>query len=141
MKYKFPIEVTRKSTLVLRDWDLLKEIDKNAILPADLKQEMKQGAIILFSISTLDDKLAKILEPEASKHIKRLKTMQKCKEESFYNEYVLFLCCYFLSDSKEQLEETIRIIKEYGADFIFVSGLTLFGESPLDCKTLYCKFL
>lgn len=47
----------------------------------------------------------------------------------------------FLSDSEEQLEETIRTVKEYGADFIFVVGLTLFGKGPADCKTLYYKFL
>jgi len=32
-------------------------------------------------------------------------------------------------------------VKEYGADFIFVGGLTLFGKGPADCKTLYYKFL
>ena len=46
-----------------------------------------------------------------------------------------------LSDSDEQLEETIRTAKEYGADFIFVGSLTLFGKGPADCKTLYYKFL
>jgi len=47
----------------------------------------------------------------------------------------------FLSDSEEQVEETIKTVKEYGADFIFVGGLTLFGKGPADCKALYYKFL
>ncbi|RLI67511.1 MAG: radical SAM protein [Candidatus Gerdarchaeota archaeon] len=141
LKYKFPVEVATKSKLVLRDLDLLKEIDKNAIVPVDLKLKLKHGVIISFSISTLDEKLAKIVEPGAPKPIERLETMQKCKEEGFFTGICFIPVLPFLSDSEEQLEETIRTVKEYGADFIFVGGLTLFGKGPADCKTLYYKFL
>jgi len=141
LKYKFPVEVATKSKLVLRDLDLLKEIDRNAILPADLKPKLKHGAIISFSISTLDEKLAKILEPGAPKPIERLETMKRCKDEGFFTGVCFIPVLPFLSDSEEQLEETIRTVKEYGADFIFVGGLTLFGKGPADCKTLYYKFL
>jgi len=141
LKYKFPVEVATKSKLVLRDLDLLKEIDKNAILPADLKPKLKHGAIISFSISTLDDKLAKILEPGAPKPRERLETMKKCKEEGFFTGVCFIPVLPFLSDSEEQLNETIKTVKEYGADFILVGGLTLFGKGPADCKTLYYKFL
>jgi DNA repair photolyase len=143
LKYKFPVEVATKSKLVLRDLDLLKEIDKNAILPVDLKPKLKHGAIISFSISTLDEKLAKILEPGVPKPIERLETMKRCKEEGFFTGVCFIPVLPFLSDSEEQLEETIRTIKEYGKDFIFVGGLTLFGKGPTDCKTktLYYKFL
>lgn len=37
-RYGFPVHCLTKSTLILRDLDLLKEIDENAILPPDLKQ-------------------------------------------------------------------------------------------------------
>jgi DNA repair photolyase len=141
LKYKFPVEVATKSKLVLRDLDLLKEIDKNAILPTDLKPKLKHGVIVSFSISTLDEKLAKILEPGAPKPIERLETMKKCKEEGFFTGVCFIPVLPFLSDSEEQFEETIRTVKEYGADFIFVGGLTLFGKGPADCKTLYYKFL
>ena len=141
LKYRFPVEIATKSKLVLRDLDLLKEIDKNAILPADLKSKLKHRVIISFSISTLDEKLAKILEPGAPKPIERLETMKRCKEEGFFTGICFIPVLPFLSDSEEQLEETIKTAKEYGADFIFVGGLTLFGKGPADCKTLYYKFL
>lgn len=89
----------------------------------------------------LDEKLAKILEPGAPKPIERLETMKRCKEEGFFTGVCFIPVLPFLSDSEEQLEETIRTIKEYGADFIFVGGLTLFGKGSADCKTLYYKFL
>ena len=141
LKYRFPVEIATKSKLVLRDLDLLKEIDKNAILPDDLKPKLKHGVIISFSISTLDEKLAKILEPGAPKPIERLETIKRCKEEGFFTGVCFIPVLPFLSDSEEQIEETIKTVKEYGADFIFVGGLTLFGKGPADCKTLYYKFL
>jgi len=45
----------------------------------------------------------------------------------------------FLSDSEEHLDETIGKMKEYGADFVLVAGLTLFGDKPNDCKVRYYK--
>jgi len=66
--------------LVLRDLNLLKEIDKTAILPDDLKPKLKQGVIISLSISTLDEKLAKILELGAPALRERLETILKCKK-------------------------------------------------------------
>ena len=141
LKYRFPVEIATKSKLVLRDLDLLKEIAKNAILPDDLKPKLKHGVIISFSISTLDEKLAKILEPGAPKPIERLEAMKRCKERGFFTGICFIPVLPFLSDSEEQVEETIKTVKEYGADFIFVGGLTLFGKGPADCKTLYYKFL
>ena len=110
-------------------------------MPDDLKPKLKHGVIISFSISTLDEKLAKILEPGAPEPMERLETMKRCKEEGFFTGACFIPVLPFLSDSEEQLEETIKTVKEYGADFIFVGGLTLFGKGPADSKTLYYKFL
>jgi len=141
LKYRFPVSVGTKSTLVLRDLDLLKKIDKNAIFPNDLKPKLKRGVIISFSISTLDEKLAKILEPGAPMPRERLETMKKCKEEEFFVGINFIPILPFLSDSDKELEEMIKTAKDYGADFVFVGGLTLFGNEPADCKTLYYGFL
>jgi len=141
LKYKFPIHVITKSKLVLRDLDLLKEIDKNAILPNDLKSKLKRGVIISFSISTLDERLAKTLEPGAPTPRERLETMKKCKEEGLLVGINYIPVLPFLSDSEEQLDKMIKIAKEYRADFVFVGALTLFGNKPADCKTLYYQFL
>lgn len=96
LNYKFPVEIATKLTLILRDLDILKEIDKNAILPEDLKPKLKHGAIISLSISILDENLAKILEPGAPKSIERLETMKRCKEmifswSKFYSCVAIFI--------------------------------------------------
>jgi DNA repair photolyase len=141
LKYKFPVHVLTKSKLVLRDLDLLKEIDKNAVLPADLKPKLKHGAISSFSISTLDEKLAKILEPGAPAPRERLETMKKCREEGALTGVCYIPVLPFISDTEEELDRMIKTAKDYGADYVFVGALTLFGNKPADCKTLYYKFL
>lgn len=140
LKYKFPLEVATKSTLVLRDLDLLKEIGQQAILPKDLAK-LKSGVIISWSISTLDEKLAKIFEPGAPTPQERLETAKKCKEAGFFVGINFIPVLPFLSDSDEQLEKMIKTAKDYGADFVFVGGLTLFGNGPTDSKTLYYQAL
>ena len=141
LEYKFPVHILTKSTLVLRDLDLLKKIDKNAILPENLKGKLNRGVIISISFSTLDKKLAKILEPGAPKPIERLGIIKKCKKEGFLTGISHIPVLPFISDFEKQLEIMIKTSKEYGADFIFVGALTLFGNKPTDCKTLYYKFL
>ena len=141
LKYKFPVHVVTKSTLVLRDLDILKEIDRNAILPVDLQQSLKRGVIISFSFSTLDEKLTKIFEPSAPKPKERLDTMRRCKEEGFLVGANFIPILPFLSDSDKQIEEMIKTAKYYGANFVLIGGLTLFGKGPQDCKTLYYKAL
>jgi DNA repair photolyase len=139
LKYRFPVHVVTKSGLVLRDLELLKEIDKGAILPSDLKLE--HGAIVSFSISTFDGKLARALEPGAPTPRERLETMRKCKEGGILTGVCYIPVLPFLSDTDEQLDEMIKTAKEYGADYVLVGALTLFGNGPADCKTLYYKFL
>jgi DNA repair photolyase len=141
LSQRFPVFIGTKSTLVLRDLDILKEIDRNAILPEDLREKLKRGTVISFSLSTLDEKLAKIFEPGAPPPKKRLETMRKCKEEGFLAGVNFIPVLPFLSDSDEQLEEMIKTAKDFGADFTLVGGLTLFGNGPSDSKTLYYKVL
>ena len=141
LKYRFPVHILTKSALVLRDLDLLGEIDRRAILPEDLRNRLKRGVIINFSVSTLDEKLTKTLEPGAPKPKERFEAMRKCKERGFLTGISYVPVLPFLSDSDEQLEKIIKTAKKYNADFVFVGALTLFGNKPADCKTLYYKFL
>jgi len=47
----------------------------------------------------------------------------------------------YISDSEAQLDEMIGAAKTYGASFVFVGALTLFGSGPTDSKTLCYKFI
>lgn len=140
-RFKFPVSILTRSTLVLRDMDILKKINENAILPADLKSRLKGGAIVSFSFSTPDEKLAKLFEPNAPSPKERLETLKKFKDEGFRTGVCFMPVLPFLSDTPKQIEKMVVLAKNYGADSILTGGLTLFGDEPNDCKPVYYNTL
>lgn len=141
LKHRFPVLIITKSQGVLRDLSLLKEIDEQAIHAPDLASKLGRGAIVSFSLSTLDNKVASALEPGAPFPLQRLETMQRCKEAGLMVGVNCIPTLPFISDSDEALEEMIIQSKKHGADYILIGGLTLFGNQPADSKVLYYKFL
>jgi len=135
-RFRFPVHCLTKSTLILRDLDLLKEMDGNAILPQELSR-LKHGVLITFSLSTLDEEIAKIFEPNAPKPKIRLKALQKVKETGFHVGIAFIPVLPFISDSDEQLREMVKVAKEFQVDYVFVGALTLYGAG----KELYYKIL
>jgi len=135
-KYRFPVHCLTKSTLILRDLDLLNEIDKNAIIPNDLKK-INRGTLITFSLSTLDRRIARIFEPSAPKPEERLETLQKVKEAGFYAGIAYIPVLPFISDSDENLEEMVKTAREFDVDYIFAGALTLYGAG----KEIYYRVL
>ncbi len=141
LKYRFPVHIITKSDLVLHDMDLLKKIDEQAILPDDLKISLNRGTLITFSISSLDQTITDHLEPGAISPIKRLEAMQNIKEAGLITGLNCLPILPFISDSEEKIEEMISTAKKYGADYVLIGGLTLFGKDAASSKTLYYKFL
>jgi DNA repair photolyase len=120
---------------------LLKEIDKAAILPDDLKGKMKNGVILSVSLSTLDEKISHMLEPGAAAPLRRLEFVNELKQEGFLAGVNAIPVLPFISDTEESLEQIVSIAKQYEADYILIGGLTLFGNDTADSKTLFYKFL
>jgi DNA repair photolyase len=141
LKHRFPVFISTKSELIKRDLDLLKQIDETAILPEDLKQKPGRGVIISFSFSTLDEKLAKLIEPGAPAPQKRLETLKLCIENGFLCGLNAMPLLPFITDTDEELEKIIASARQYGAKFVFIAGLTLFGNDERDSKQLVFKFL
>jgi DNA repair photolyase len=141
LKYRFPVFISTKCTLITRDIELLKEIDKAAILPDDLKDKLNRGVILSVSVSTLDEKISNMLEPAAAPPLQRLELVKQLKHEGFLVGVNAIPVLPFISDTEEGLEKIIAAAKEYNADYILVGGLTLFGNGTADSKTLFYKFL
>ncbi len=139
--YRFPVHILTKSTLVLRDLDVLEKIDEKAIIPEDLKDKLNRGVILNFSFSTLDERISKSLEPGAPTPEDRLKALEKCLQRGFYAGVSFIPVLPYISDTEEQIDAMIKTAAEYGANFVFVGSLTLFGDKPGDCKSLYYRFL
>ena len=126
-EYRFPVHCLTKSTLILRDVDLLKKIDETAFLPSDLRAILSRGVLITFSFSTLDEKIAKIFEPNAPSPKERMTALQELKEEGFYAGIAYMPILPYISDSDEELETMVQTAKELQVDYVFFSPLTLFG--------------
>ena len=146
LKHRFPVFISTKSELIKNDLGLLKQIDENAILPDDLKQNPGRGAIISFSFSTLDEKLANQIEPGAPAPHKRLKTLKHFSDSGFFCGINAMPLLPYISDTEEEIEKMVVSAKQYGANYILIAGLTLFGnEDPIaigrDSKQLYYRFL
>ena len=141
LKHRFPVFISTKSDLIKRDLDLLKLIDETAILPADLKTDPGRGVIISFSISTLDEKLAKQIEPGAPAPLKRLETLKICSDAGFLSGVNAMPLLPYLTDTDEEMEKIVAASKQYGAHYVLIAGLTLFGNDERDSKQLVFKFL
>lgn len=141
LKHRFPVLISTKSELIKRDFDLLKQIDETAILPEDLQRNPGRGVILSFSFSTLDETLARQIESGAPAPQKRLYTLKLCSDTGFLCGVNAMPLLPFITDTDEEIEKIIASAKRYGANFILVGGLTLFGNDERDSKQLVFKFL
>jgi len=141
LKHKFPVFISTKSELIKKDIEFLKQIDANAILPEDLKQNPGRGVIISFSFSTLDEKLSKQLEPGAPSPQKRLETLKLFCDNGFLCGVNAMPLLPYISDTDEEIEKIVAAAKQYGANYILIAGLTLFGNDERDSKQLVFRLL
>ena len=112
-EYNFPVHVLTKSTLIERDIDILKKINK------------KNRAIVSFSFSSVNDEISAIFEPGVPSPSERLKTLTFFKNEGIACGMFLLPVIPFITDTPELMEETIRKASEVNLDFIIFGGMTL----------------
>jgi DNA repair photolyase len=136
LKYRFPVHIITRSDLVKRDFDLLHEINKNAILPPDLATKTDQKVFITFSFSTIDDAVAKIFEPGATPPSLRLETLRSAAKEKFLTGVSMMPMIPYISDTTESLNNMFSSFKNAGANYVMPASITLFGNGPSDSKTL-----
>ncbi len=107
------VHVLTKSSLVLRDADILSRINE------------KTRAVVSFSISTVNDGLAAVFEPGASPPSERLAALARLKSLGIGCGVFLLPVIPFVSDSGDAIEEAVRAARGAGADFIAFGGMTL----------------
>jgi len=112
-EYNFPVHILTKSTLIERDIDILKKINK------------KNKAIVSFSFSSVNDEISAIFEPGVPSPSERLKTLTFFKNERIACGMFLLPIIPFITDTPELMEETIRKASEVNLDFIIFGGMTL----------------
>ena len=141
LQFRFPVHIITKSDLVVRDFDLLKKIDQNAILPLDLKDKPGRGTLVTFSFSTIDDSVRSIFEPGATSIPLRLKALEESAQAGFKTGVSLMPLLPFISDTPEILESMYNAFRDAGAHYIMPASITLFGYNAADSKPLVLRAL
>ncbi len=139
VKYRFPVHIITKSDLVMRDLDLLREIDERSILPADLADKLNRKTLITFSFSTLDDTIGHVFEPGATPPSLRLEILRYCIYEGFHCGVSMMPLLPYISDTSASLELMFSTFKSVGVKYLFPSTITLFGDGIADSKTLVLR--
>jgi DNA repair photolyase len=112
-KNKHSVIIMTKSANVLRDIDILREINSYG------------KAIVMFSLTYSDDVIRKDFEPYASPVAKRLNAIKVLKENGIAVGILAMPFLPFINDSYEQIKSFTGILKKLKVDFIIPGALTL----------------
>lgn len=111
---RYPLFLLTKSNLVLRDIELISKINK------------QNYACIAFTITTTDDNLAKIIEPNAPLPSERLKAMSILAVMGIKVGVVVMPVLPYITDTEENITEIVKQAKLHDASFVYPSfGVTL----------------
>jgi DNA repair photolyase len=116
----FPVHILTKSTLVERDLDIIKKINK------------KNKSIISFSFSSTIEEISSIFEPGVPSPKERLETLKTFKAEGIATGMFLMPVIPFVTDKPDILKKTIRDACDANIDFIIFSGMTLKPGRQMD---------
>lgn len=113
-KYNFGVSIDTKSDLILRDLDLLKEINS------------KNNVIIKITITTPHDDLSKIIEPHVSNSSDRFKAIKTLSDNGIFTGIMMNPVLPFITDKEEDIKLLVKKASDSGAKFIQTyMGMTL----------------
>lgn len=109
----FPVHMLTKSDLVVRDLDLLKKISS-------------VYAAVSFTITTVDDHLASLLEPGAPRPSARLQAIKTLAAAGILTGVTMMPILPFLEDDPGNIRAIVRQAASHGASYIIPAfGVTL----------------
>lgn len=112
--YGFGVGIATKSTLIVRDIDVLQEVAATA------------PVVCKVTVTTTDDALAQKLEPHAPFSSARFAAIEKLAGAGLFTGVLLMPVMPFLEDSEENIRALVARTADCGGRFIFGSmGVTL----------------
>ena len=121
--YNHPVSITTKSTLVLRDIDILGPMSDRGLVA------------VAFSITTLDQKLARTLEPRAATPQKRLAAIRELNDAGIRTYCLAAPIIPGLNDHElERIIDKAITAGASGADYILL-------RLPTETKELFTEWL
>lgn len=113
-RFGFGVALDTKSSLVLRDIDLIRRIAE------------KNSANIKVTITTTDDSLSGIIEPNVCVSSERFRTIRELSRAGIFTGVLFTPMLPYITDTEENVTEMVRLAHENGARFVFpMFGVTL----------------
>ena len=114
-RYGFGVTVQTKSARILRDMDLLQSINRQT------------KAVVQMTLTTFDENLCRIVEPNVSTTRERFEVLLRCRELGIPTVVWLSPILPFLNDTEENIRGILQYCVEAGVKGIicFGMGLTL----------------
>lgn len=106
-KKGFGVSISTKSDLIIRDIELIKEINEN------------YPSIIQITITTTNDELSKKIEPNAPVSSLRFEALRKLNKEGIFAGVLMTPVLPYITDTKENIREMVKKVHEAGGKFIF----------------------
>jgi DNA repair photolyase len=117
IKYKTPVIISTKSTLILRDIDLINELSKITYVN------------VAFTITTMDENLRKSLEPNSSPSYERITALKAFKKTNASTGIHIMPIIPYLTDSRDNLEAIYKCAHEVNVDYVLPGTLYLLGKT------------
>ncbi len=111
----WPFAIGTKSDLILRDVDLLEVAAK------------KSWCCVAVTITTLDEELAKIIEPNAPSPEKRLEVIRTLSERGVNVGLWIIPLIPYVTDQEKNMSEVIGAATKNGANFVLTGSLDMRG--------------
>ncbi len=108
-----PAALVTKSTMVIRDRDILRALARGP------------GAMVMFSITTVDPRLAQEIEPDVPPPRKRLEAMRTLAEAGIPVGVLLAPVLPGITDDEDLLAAVVEAAKVHGASALYTSALHL----------------
>lgn len=112
-EFGFGIGIATKSPLITRDIDILRKIQTHS------------PVLIKITITTYDDNLCRLIEPNVSPSSKRFESIKILSDAGIYTGILLMPVLPFINDDMHNIRNIVRKAYESGAKFIFAYGMGL----------------
>lgn len=111
--FKTPANIVTRSTMVVRDRDILRQLADGP------------GAMVCFSIATMDPQVAREIEPDVPPPLRRLEGLRALSEAGIPTAVLLAPVLPHITDHPKQLAAVVEAAKEYGASSLWTNALHL----------------
>ena len=117
IKYNQPIIISTKSDLILRDIDLIEKLSR------------KTYVNIASTITVMDERIRKLIEPHSKSSIERFKMLKEIKKTKANTAVHMMPIIPYITDSIENIDKIFYLGKQINIDYILTGPLNLRGQT------------